>query len=207
MKRARLIGQTTLFHGRSEIVDVVIALPDGAQTRREIVRRKAAAAVLPYDAERGVAMFVRLPRAAILLEGGADPAIEAPAGLLEDEAPEAAILREALEETGLKLRTLERVASVWASPGHSTERVHLFLAAYEAADRIAPGGGLPAEGEAIEPLEIPLSEIWRRVSEGEIEDLKTLTLCLALRLREPGLFGGARLGGAGEMKPFAAPGV
>ena len=81
------------------------------------------------------------------------------------------------------------------------------IAAYEAADRIAPGGGLPAEGEAIEPLEIPLSEIWRRVSEGEIEDLKTLTLCLALRLREPGLFGGARLGGAGEMKPFAAPGV
>lgn len=192
MERARLLRQTTLFAGRNDVVEVELSLPGGESTVREAIRRKDAAAVLPYDAQRGVAMFVHLPRAPVLLSSDDHGLmIEAPAGLIENEAPESAALREALEETGLKLRTLERVASPWASPGYSTERIHLFLAAYEAADRIEPGGGEPEEGEAIEPLEIALSEIWERVAKGEIEDLKTLALCLALRLREPALFGNA----------------
>jgi hypothetical protein len=50
------------------------------------------------------------------------------------------------------------------------------MAEYSAADRIAEGGGLIAEGEDIEVLEIPLEEALAMVGRGEIMDAKTIML-------------------------------
>ena len=51
------------------------------------------------------------------------------------EAPEACARREAMEELGVRLETLEPVSRVWSSPGVSSERISLYLAPYGLADR------------------------------------------------------------------------
>ncbi|SDO97507.1 hypothetical protein SAMN05660199_02903 [Klenkia soli] len=64
----------------------------------------------------------------------------------------------------------------WMSPGSVTERLHLFAAAYSAADRSGAGGGLVEEGEDIEVLELPFTEALAQVREGRIDDAKTVLL-------------------------------
>ena len=74
-------------------------------------------------------------------------------------------------------------------PGISTERMHLFVAVYEAADRIGEGGGLAEEHEGTRPVEIALLELSARADAGTLADLKTLALLQTLRTRRPDLFG------------------
>jgi hypothetical protein len=64
----------------------------------------------------------------------------------------------------------------------------LYLAPYSAADRVNAGGGIASEHEAIEVAELGLDLVWQMVERGELDDMKTLTLVLTLRLRHPELF-------------------
>jgi nudix-type nucleoside diphosphatase (YffH/AdpP family) len=105
-----------------------------------------------------------------------------------DEAPDAAARREAMEELGVRLGELEPIATVWASPGVIAERVHLFLAPFSAADRVAAGGGLEAEREDIEVVECPLRDLADAADRGAVVDAKLLILVQALRLRNAPLF-------------------
>jgi 8-oxo-dGTP pyrophosphatase MutT (NUDIX family) len=93
-----------------------------------------------------------------------------------------------MEEAGLRLETLEPVASVWSIPGSSTEHIDMFLAPYGAADRVSAGGGLAHEHENIVVVELPLAELARMADAGGLADLKTLALTQTLRLRRPELF-------------------
>ena len=67
--------------------------------------------------------------------------------------------REAYEELGVRLASMDLVSRVWSSPGVSSERVSLFLARYVAADRIAAGGGVRGEHEGITVVERSLSTL------------------------------------------------
>ena len=166
-----------------------VRLDDGTTVWRQIEDHGPAAAVLPYDPERRCALLVKLFRAPALYAGCAERLVEPVAGVVDDgETAEVCARREALEEAGVRLGALERVAEVWSSPGISTERITLFLAPYAAADRIAPGGGLEAEHEDIEVLELPLAELVRELAEGRLDDMKLLGLVQALQLRRPDLF-------------------
>ena len=65
--------------------------------------------------------------------------------MIELEDAPATARREANEELGVDLKSLEFVATVWSSPGVSTERQSLFLAPYRPADRSDKGGGAPGD--------------------------------------------------------------
>ena len=62
------------------------------------------------------------------------------------------------------------------SPGSVTEKLHFFVAEYEATDRLAKGGGDASEGEDIEVLEMPLVQALQQVRSGAIADGKTIML-------------------------------
>jgi 8-oxo-dGTP pyrophosphatase MutT (NUDIX family) len=62
------------------------------------------------------------------------------------------------------------------SPGSVTEKLHFFVADYQAEDRIAAGGGVAAEGEDIEVIEMPLAQALAGIRNGLIEDGKTVML-------------------------------
>jgi nudix-type nucleoside diphosphatase (YffH/AdpP family) len=184
----KIIGARKVREGYITISVLTLA-DDGGVSEREVASIGHSACVLPYDADRKVALVVRLARAPLLLEGVETPLIEAPAGMIEPgEDAETAIRREAAEEAGVTLGVLEPVAVCWPSPGVLAERSHLFLARYRLEDRKAAGGGLAEEHEGITVEEAPLAELWRDAEAGRLADMKTLTLLLSLRIRLPELF-------------------
>ncbi len=165
---------------------------DGSRVERAFEDHGAAACVLPYDPVRRVALTVRQRRVGPVLVGEPGDLAEAPAGGIEGgeqpEDPAAAALREALEEAGVRLRALEPVGCPYTMPSISTERLYLYLATYEAADRVAAGGGLAGEGEQLLVEEVALADLAADAAAGTLRDLKTLVLVLTLQLRRPELF-------------------
>lgn len=165
-----------------------IRLPHGKLICREVEDHGSAVAVLPFDPERRTAMLVEQFRPAPFVTTGQEQTLEAIAGIVESEDETAAARREALEEAGLQLRELERIATAWTMPGVSTERLTLFLAAYRSDDRVADGGGVDAEDENIRVVEMELKALGALMEAGRLVDMKTLALTQALRLRRPELF-------------------
>jgi nudix-type nucleoside diphosphatase (YffH/AdpP family) len=143
---------------------------------REIYDRGNAAAILPYNVARRTVLLVRQLRYPAYVNDYNDLLIEVPAGLLEDEQPEARIRAEAEEETGYRLHDVHKVLEAFMSPGAVTEKIHCFVAEYEPQMRIGAGGGLPDEGEDIEVLELAIDEAMAMIADGRIVDAKTIIL-------------------------------
>jgi nudix-type nucleoside diphosphatase (YffH/AdpP family) len=179
----------TVYQGYVTLLVATFSSPTGESFRREIEHHGRAACVLPYDPQRRTALLINLPRAPVIWAGGPPELLEAPAGMVENEDPEETAIREAMEECGVALSRLEPVGSPFSTPGVSSERIDLYLAAYAEADRTAEGGGVDGENEHIAVEEVPLALLWEWVEQRRIEDLKTLALILALRVRRPELFG------------------
>ena len=144
---------------------------------REAYDRGNGAAILLYDRARRSVFLTRQFRLPAFVNGHPDGMLlEAPAGLLDAEAPADAIRREVEEETGFRLGRVEEVLAAYMSPGSVTERLHFFVAEVALADRMAPGGGDASEGEDIEVVELPFTEALAAIAQGRIVDGKTIML-------------------------------
>jgi nudix-type nucleoside diphosphatase (YffH/AdpP family) len=185
----RILNIETLHEGWRKLLGFTIRMPDGRTMTREVLNSQEAAAVLPYDPERRTIILIRQFRAPVMHVEGRSDFMETVAGMIDAGDPEDAARREAMEEAGLRLGALEPVGRAWSAPGITTERVNLFLAPYRAADRVGEGGGLADEHEEIEVLEIGIDELAGMLERHAIDDMKTLILAQALRLRHPELFG------------------
>jgi nudix-type nucleoside diphosphatase (YffH/AdpP family) len=132
--KPQIIDTHLVYEGYLNVEKFRIRLSSGVIVSRDIERHGDAAAVLPYDAERRSALLARLFRAPVFSVTGEVDLEEACAGMIENESDEDTPRREAYEELGVRLHAVERVARIWSSPGVSTERQSLFLAAYVHAD-------------------------------------------------------------------------
>ncbi|HSP23803.1 MAG TPA: NUDIX hydrolase [Saliniramus sp.] len=184
----KLLDVRTLHEGFGKLVVGRFRLADGVEIVREISDQGDSVAMLAYDPDRRIAILTRQFRAPVFYAEQESFLLEAPAGRIEDDGPAKSGRRELIEEIGIDASQIEHIATTWSSPGVSTERLHLFLAAFSEADRVGDGGGLAEENEHIEPVTVPLSELAGMAERGEIADLKTLALVLALQLRRPELF-------------------
>ncbi len=154
--------------------------------QRETYDRGNGATLLPYDPERRTVLLTRQFRYPVYVNGHPDGMlVEAAAGLLDDDAPEVAMRREAEEELGVTLGEVRHVFDVFMSPGSVTERLHFYAAPYRPGDRTGAGGGLEEEGEDIEVLELPFDEALDMVDDGRIADAKTIMLLQWAALRGP----------------------
>ena len=86
------------------------------------------------------------------------------------------ICAEAEEEIGYRLGDVRKVFEAFMSPGSVTEKLHFFVAEYQAAMRVGNGGGLAQEGEDIEVLELPIDSALAMIADGRIVDAKTIML-------------------------------
>jgi nudix-type nucleoside diphosphatase (YffH/AdpP family) len=185
---AAILDEALLYDGWNRLLMVKARTAGGAVIHRSVEDHGDAVTVLPFDPERRVALMVRQLRVAILRGHGVPASTEAPAGILDEDDPAACARREAMEEAGLELKELVPLGFAYVMPGVSTERMHMFLAEYSAANRVAAGGGLAEENEEIEVLEVGLGELARMADAGELTDLKTYALIQSLRLKRPELF-------------------
>lgn len=159
---------------------------DGVTERqdREVYDRGDGAAILLYNKQRRSIILTRQFRLPALLGGHPDGMLlEAPAGLLDADDPVTAIRREAEEETGYRVTHVEEVLAPIMSPGSVTERLHLFVGEYSAADRVSAGGGHASEGEDIEVVEMTLDQALAMIERREIADAKTILLVYHARLK------------------------
>jgi GDP-mannose pyrophosphatase NudK len=174
-----VIRDTVLATGRFDLTRTEIEVKeDDGSTRtlkHDVYRHGKAAAVLLYDAKRQVVVLVKQFRAGAYLSDGALATIEACAGMLDGDEPDACVIREALEETGVVIRDPVHAFDAYMSPGGMTEKIACFVAPYGEADRTGKGGGVD-EDEHIEVLEIPFGEALTMIESGAIADAKTIGL-------------------------------
>jgi nudix-type nucleoside diphosphatase (YffH/AdpP family) len=151
---------------------------DGAwQTAtRQTFDRGDGVALLPYNLSARTVLLVRQFRYPVFVNGHDDLLVEAAAGVLDDADPEARMRAEAEEELGYRLQEMARIFTCFMSPGAVTEKITFFVAPYDASMRIGAGGGLRAEGEDIEVLELPFDAAMEMIARGEIVDGKTVML-------------------------------
>jgi ADP-ribose pyrophosphatase len=172
------INSTLIYEGR--IFDVTVdrvRLPHGREADLEIVRHDGSVVLLPF-ADDGRVLLVRQYRYA------ADRFLwELPAGSLEaGEDRDLAAARECHEELGLIPGRLERLQTLYPTPGFCTET----MTYYRATALRAPGPADPPahqdEDESIEVGAFTTDEIRAMIARGDIADLKTVA---GLQFLEP----------------------
>jgi GDP-mannose pyrophosphatase NudK len=152
---------------------------------REAYDRGNGAVILLYNKESNTVILTRQFRMPTFINGNADGMmIEACAGLLDQDNPEDCIRRETEEETGYKIKAVQKVYEAYMSPGSVTEILYFFVAEYSKEMKVSDGGGLEEEAENIEVLEYDFNEALEMVTNGNIKDAKTIMLLQYLRIHE-----------------------
>ena len=150
---------------------------------REAYDRGNGATILLHNPAADTVILTRQFRLPTFVNGNpTGMLIETCAGLLDDEHPDIAIVRETEEETGYRLTAVHKVMEAYMSPGSVTERLFFYLAEYSPATEQRGGGGI--KEEEIEVLELPLAQALAMVATGEIQDGKTIMLLQHLRLQQ-----------------------
>lgn len=151
---------------------------DGSWQRqqRETYDRGNGATLLLYQPTSRRVVLTRQFRFPAFVNGHDGMMVEAPAGLLDQATPEQRIRAEVEEETGYRVGEVRKVFEAFMSPGSVTEKLFFFVAEYDAASKVSAGGGIEAEGEDIEVLELPFEEALAMVRSGDIVDGKTIML-------------------------------
>ena len=131
-----------------------------------------AVTVLPYDPQRGRVLVVEQFRTGPLARGDGQPwQLEAIAGRIDPgEAPEAAARREALEEAGLTLGALHKVAGYYPSPGAVSEYLYSYVAVCDLPDNAAGVFGLAEEAEDIRGHLLTLEDLLGQITRGEVDN-------------------------------------
>ena len=149
--------------------------------KREVYDRGNGATILLYNRQKQTVVLIRQFRMATWVNGNPDGMlIEACAGLLDADEPEACARKEAMEETGFEIGEIKKLFELYMSPGGVTELIHFFAAEYTDAQRASAGGGV--EDEDIEVLELPFTRALAMIASGEIRDGKTVLLLNWLQL-------------------------
>lgn len=162
-----LIESTQVMSGRVfTVTRDRVRLPHGVETTLDVVRHRGSVVLLPMPDASSV-VLVRQYRHAI-----GQHVWELPAGSLDPgEDADAAALRECHEEIGLVADRAERVASLYPSPGYTTEVMHFYkLTGLREPDHAAAQD----EDEDLEPRAFTLAELRQAVAEGAITDMKTV---------------------------------
>jgi ADP-ribose pyrophosphatase len=149
-------------------------MPDGRDTKVEIIEHGGSAVIIPIDGE-GNMLFVRQYRHAAACE-----LLELPAGTRDGNEPyEECAAREIREETGMEAGTLEKVGDFFLAPGYSTEFMGVFLATGLRHNPLDPDAD-----ECLSVEKMSVKEAFEMILRGEMKDAKSLA---ALLLAKPHL--------------------
>ena len=170
----KIVASEKVFNGR--VFDVTVDTVGEADKTytREVVHHHGSAVILPAFDDGRIALVrqYRHPAVKYLLE--------LPAGTLKDrERPDEGAARELEEELGLVAGKLEKLCEFFVSPGFLEEKMWLYLATdlRETKQHLE-------DDELIEVVHIPIRRALQMITDGEIEDAKTI---IGLMLAAPRL--------------------
>lgn len=145
---------------------------------REILERKSAVGILPYDPILDSVVLIEQFRAGALGHTHSPWLIEVVAGIYNaKEEPEDVAKRESMEEAGCQILDIYPICEYFVSPGGSNEYLHLYCGRIDASDA---GGihGLVDENEDIRAFVVSRDEAFALMQEGKI---KTSPAIIALQ--------------------------
>jgi ADP-ribose pyrophosphatase len=150
---------------------------------REVFVMGDAVTVLPYDPVRDRVLVIEQMRMGPLGRGDPLPwQLEAIAGRIDPgETPEDAARREAVEEAGLVLGALEKVAEYYPTPGAVTEYLYSYVALCDLPDGVAGVFGAAEEAEDIKGHLIGFDRLVEVMASGEIGNAPLLLTVLWLQ--------------------------
>lgn len=163
------IASRRVYTGRVVSLDVdTVRFPDGTVGELEMVRHPGASAVVPFLSDPvgddPQVLLIRQYRYA-----AEQYLYEVPAGRLDPgEEPSVCARRELREETGCEAERVERLTTIYTTPGFTDEKIHLFMAV-----GLTRGEFAREADEFIEVETMPLSRALGLVETGEIRDAKT----------------------------------
>lgn len=173
----KTIHSEEIFSGKVISLHVQdVELPNGKQSKREIIKHPGAVAVLAITDDKKVVMVEQYRKA---LER---TIVEIPAGKLEKgEEPALCARRELEEETGYACESLEWLTSFYTSPGFADEIVHVYVAT--GLTKKEDAAALD-EDEFVNLEELTLEEAVQYIKEQKIYDAKTIFAVQYLQLQE-----------------------
>jgi ADP-ribose pyrophosphatase len=141
---------------------------------REIFERGHAVALLPYDPILDEFVMIEQIRIGALPTSNSPWLLEVVAGIIDEgETPEDVCRREAQEEAGIEVTTLTQALSYLASPGGTTERLHVYIGLVDASQ--AEGvHGLAYESEDILVHRVKTQDAIEWINQGKIDNAATL---------------------------------
>jgi ADP-ribose pyrophosphatase len=145
-----------------------VRFPDGSVGTLEMIRHPGASAVVPFLSDpHGDDPQVLLIRQ---FRHAADGYLyEIPAGRLDPGGdPKACAMRELKEETGCSAAAVEKLFTMYTTPGFTDEKIHVFM-----ATGLKAGESSHEADEFLDLQPMPLSRALSMVEAGEIQDAKT----------------------------------
>ena len=155
--------------------------------------------VLLYDSEEDTVVLVKQFRYPVYASlspeqragAGVEKAwiLEIVAGVVDEGRVAAEVAdMELLEEAGYIVKgPMQPITAIYPSPGGTSERILIYLAAVDRLSQVAPGGGAAAEGEDIQVVALPLQKAMAMIADGEINDAKSIIALQHLALRKASL--------------------
>ncbi len=159
-----VLASEEAYHGR--IIDVsVYTIREGELTyKREVVHHPGGAGVVAVFDDSTVALVKQYRHPAVRY------LLEIPAGRLESpEPPEDCAARELEEEIGVRAGRMERLAEFFTTPGFCEEKLWVFLATNLIETQQALEGD-----EQLEIVRVTFERAFEMISDGEIQDAKTI---------------------------------
>lgn len=150
---------------------------------REVLERKSAAAILPYDPILDKVVLIEQFRPGALANPKSPWLLEIVAGVLDkDEKPEQVAMREATEEAGCEVLDIYPISEYFVSPGGSNEYLWLFCGRIDAT-HVGGFHGLAEENEDIRTFTLPAEEAFTLLEERKIKTSPAIISLQWLKLK------------------------
>lgn len=175
MSDFKIKNERTVYEGFFSILKGVVhrkdRLGNAVEHEREMLERGDSVAVLVYEKDGQNFLLTRQFRYPTHKEDGYLLEIAA-GGIEEGESAEDCAKRELLEELGYRVDALEAITHFYSTPGTSSERIFLYYAEVTSEDHVEAGGGDEREGEDIEVIRHPVSQLRELLA--TVKDAKTM---------------------------------
>ena len=164
--REEILERRVVYAGSYLTVQqVLVRLPDGNTTTRDIVQPPDAVAVVPLDGVGNI-YLVRQHRPAI-----GRILYELPAGIIDHgESPLRTARRECEEEIGMRPKRFKKLCTAYHATGFSTGCVHIYVATGLTPVRRKSSGAQ----EFVEPVRLSFARAFRMALANRIVDAQSL---------------------------------